>query len=99
MGERGARERRCVAEEEGGRRRRLRLTWKSTMPEKTTAAFLAMASSLSMTTLVRWMTIKELVLTRKPATVCDGGCNRMRWRLQPYAMGAATVCDGGGSRM
>ena len=41
-------------------------TWKRTMPEKTTTAFLAMASSLSMTTLVRWMTMKELVLTRKP---------------------------------
>eukprot|EP00964_Phaeocystis_antarctica_P137447 scaffold102006_cov68-Phaeocystis_antarctica.AAC.4 len=36
------------------------------MPEKTTTAFLAMASSLSITTLVRWMTMKELVLTRKP---------------------------------
>ena len=44
----------------------LRLTWKRTMPEKTTTAFLAMASSLSITTLVRWMTMKELVLTRKP---------------------------------
>ena len=41
-------------------------TWKRTMPEKTTTAFLAMASSLSITTLVRWMTMKELVLTRKP---------------------------------
>ena len=45
----------------------LRPTWKRTMPEKTTTAFLAIASSLSMTTLVRWMTMKELVLTRKPA--------------------------------
>ena len=44
----------------------LRLTWKRTMPEKTTTAFLAMASSLSITTLVRWMTMKELVLTKKP---------------------------------
>ena len=43
-----------------------RLTWKRRMPEQTTAAFLAIASSLSMTTLVRWMTMKELVLTRKP---------------------------------
>merc|ERR1740124_1058473 len=29
------------------------------------------------------------------ATACDGGCNRIRWRLQPHAMEAATVCDGG----
>ena len=61
----------------GGRRLWLRATWKRTMPEKTTTAFLAMAKSLSMTTLVRWMTMKELVLTRKPATVRGGGCNHM----------------------
>eukprot|EP00964_Phaeocystis_antarctica_P001143 scaffold626_cov60-Phaeocystis_antarctica.AAC.3 len=30
-----------------------------------------------------------------PATVCDGGCNRMWRRLQPYVTEAATVCDGG----
>ena len=69
-----------MVEEEGGGWRRSRVlrsvagasahylwpTWKRTMPEKTTTAFLAIASSLSMTTLVRWMTMKELVLTRKP---------------------------------
>eukprot|EP00964_Phaeocystis_antarctica_P023600 scaffold13181_cov36-Phaeocystis_antarctica.AAC.1 len=33
--------------------------------------------------------------TLEAATVCDGGCNPVRWRLQPRVTEAATLCSGG----
>ena len=33
------------------------------------------------------------------ATVCDGGCSPMWWRLQPYVVEAATLCGGGCNRI
>ena len=34
-----------------------------------------------------------------PANVCDGGCKRLRWRMQTFAMADANVCDGGCKRL
>ena len=33
------------------------------------------------------------------ANVCDGGCKRLRWRLQTFTMAVANVCDGGCKRL
>ena len=37
--------------------------------------------------------------TLEAATLCNGGCNPVRWRLQPHAAEAATPCDRGCSPM
>ena len=33
------------------------------------------------------------------ANVYDGGCKRLRWRMQTFAMADANVCDGGCKRL
>ena len=37
---------------------------------------------------------EQLEEEEQAATLCDGGCNPMRWGLQPYVMEAATLCGG-----
>ena len=37
----------------------------------------------------------RLELVVRAATLCDGNCNPVRQRLQPYVMEAATLCNGG----